>query len=274
MLLAPLIVAVMLGLVEGITEFLPVSSTGHLIVAGSLLGYHGERAATFEIVIQVGAILAVVWHYRATLVDLITRMFTAVPERRLALNLVIAFVPAALVGLGSHHWIKVHLFNPVTVAAAFILGGLLILVVEWRRPTVTTVAVQSTSIRQAFGVGCAQVLALIPGTSRSAATILGGYLFGLSRPAATEFSFLLAIPTLVAAAGYDAFKSRALFTSSDVPMFAVGTAVSFIAALVVIRGFLRYVQGHSFRAFAWYRIAFGTIILVLAAMHLLRMDAA
>ena len=179
-----------------------------------------------------------------------------------------------MVGLGLHHWIKAHLFNPVTVAAAFIVGGLMIFLVEWLRPAVTTAEAQAMTMRQAIGVGCAQVLALIPGTSRSAATILGGYVFGMSRPAATEFSFLLAIPTLIAAAGYDAFKSRALFTVADAPMFLVGTAVSFVAALLVIRGFLRYVQGHSFRAFAWYRIAFGAVILILAAMHLLRMDAA
>lgn len=274
MLVPLMVIAVFLGLVEGVTEFLPVSSTGHLIVAGSLLGFHGERAATFEIVIQVGAVLAVVWHYRALLVDLIARLFSGIPERRLAVNLVIAFLPAAIVGFGLHHWIKVHLFTPVTVAAAFIVGGVVILVMEWRRPLVTTADIRTMSIHQAFGIGCAQVLALIPGTSRSAATILGGYAFGLSRPAATEFSFLLAIPTLVAAAGYDAMKSRALFTRADVPMFVVGTAVAFVAALIVIRGFLRYVQRHSFQAFAWYRIAFGAIILALAAMHLLRMDAA
>lgn len=269
-----MLIAVILGLVEGITEFLPVSSTGHLIVAGSLLGYVGERAATFEIVIQVGAILAVVWHYRTVLATLVGRIFSAPTEQRLALNLGFAFLPAALVGLGLHHWIKAHLFTPVTVAAAFIVGGIVILVMEWRRPTVTTGDVHAMSIRQAVGVGCAQVLALIPGTSRSAATILGGYALGLSRPAATEFSFLLAIPTLIAAAGYDAFKSRHLFTHADIPLFAVGTAVSFVSALFVIRGFLRFIQSHSFRVFAWYRIAFGAVILVLAALHLLRMNAA
>jgi undecaprenyl-diphosphatase len=274
MLATPMLIAFILGLVEGITEFLPVSSTGHLIVAGSLLGYHGERAATFEIVIQVGAILAVVWHYRAKLWQLCTRMFAESSERGLAINLAVAFLPAALVGLGLHHWIKAHLFNPVTVAAAFIVGGVVILLMEWRRPVVDTTEVGSISIRQALGIGCAQMLALIPGTSRSAATILGGYAFGLSRPVATEFSFLLAIPTLVAAAGYDAFKNRESFTTADVSMLAVGTAVSFVAALFVIRGFLRYVQGHSFRVFAWYRIAFGVVILVLAALHLLRMDVA
>jgi undecaprenyl-diphosphatase len=270
---ASLLIAVILGLVEGITEFLPVSSTGHLIVVGSLFGFSGPRAATFEIVIQVGAILAVIWHYRAVLLDLLRRFFTADEERRLGGNLVLAFLPAAAVGVVLHHWIKDHLFTPVTVAAAFIVGGVVILLIEWLRPAVVTSEVRAITARQALGIGCAQVLALIPGTSRSAATILGGYTLGLSRPAATEFSFLLAIPTLIAAAGYDILKSRHLFTTADVPMFLVGTAVSFVAALAVIRSFLRYVQRHSFNAFAWYRIAFGVLILALAASHLLRLDA-
>jgi undecaprenyl-diphosphatase len=274
MLVAPLLVAVILGLVEGITEFLPVSSTGHLIVAGSLLGFSGPRAATFEIVIQVGAILAVIWHYRVVLADLMGRFFTADAERRLGGNLALAFLPAALVGLVLHGWIKAHLFTPVTVAAAFIGGGIVIFLIERLRPTSVTVEARAISRRQAFGIGCAQVLALIPGTSRSAATILGGYTLGLSRPAATEFSFLLAIPTLLAAAGYDIFKSRHLFTAADVPMFVVGTAVAFVSALLVIRGFLRYVQRHTFNVFAWYRIGFGLLLLALAALHLLRSDAA
>ena len=273
MIIAPLVVAMILGLVEGITELLPVSSTGHLIVAGSLLGFSGQRAATFEIVIQVGAILAVGWHYRVVLRDLLGRVLAHDAERRLGVNLVLAFLPAAGVGALLHHWIKAHLFTPVTVAAAFIVGGLVILLIEWVRPASITTEVRAITARQALGIGCAQVLALIPGTSRSAATILGGYTLGLSRPAATEFSFLLAIPTLLAAAGYDILKSRQLFTSADIPMFVVGTAVSFIAALLVIRGFLRYVQRHSFNAFAWYRIVFGVLLLALAASHLLRLDA-
>ncbi|HEY4100856.1 MAG TPA: undecaprenyl-diphosphate phosphatase [Gemmatimonadales bacterium] len=273
MILPALVVAAILGLVEGITEFLPVSSTGHLIVAGSLLSFTGERAATFEIVIQVGAIFAVIWHYRALLGELLMRWFQSPAERRLGGSIVVAFLPAALVGLGMHRWIKLHLFTPVTVAGAFIVGGIVILILEWRRPAVSTDQVHGISTKQALGIGCAQVLALFPGTSRSAATILGGYALGLSRAAATEFSFLLAIPTLIAAAGYDIFKSRHLFTAADIPMFAVGIGVSFVAALFVIRGFLRYVQRHSFTVFAWYRIAFGVLILGLAALHLLRMDA-
>lgn len=273
MLAIPLLVAVLLGLVEGLTEFLPVSSTGHLIVAGSLLDFTGPRAATFEIVIQVGAIFAVVWHYRTDLLRLAQRFASAPVERQLGINLAIAFMPAALAGLVLHHWIKAHLFTPVTVAAAFIVGGVVILLLEWRRPVARTESLREMTPLQAFGVGCAQMLALIPGTSRSAATILGGYVQGLSRPAATEFSFLLAIPTLIAAAAFDMFKSRALFTSADVPMFVVGTAVSFIAALLVIRGFLRYVQRHSFAVFAWYRIGFGILILLLASLKLIHVDA-
>ncbi len=273
MIFSPVLIAIILGLVEGLTEFLPVSSTGHLIVAGSLLGFVGARAATFEIVIQVGAIFAVIWHYRAMLSDLVRRARTVPAERQLGRNLVLAFLPAAVAGLILHHWIKAHLFTPHTVAAAFIVGGVIMLLIEWRRPLVTTNDLFLVTPRQAFYVGCAQVLALIPGTSRSAATILGGYAFGLSRSAATEFSFLLAIPTLLAAAGYDILKNRHLFTRADVPIFVIGIAVSFVAALIVIRGFLRYVQRHTFNAFAWYRIAFGALILALAALHLLRMDA-
>lgn len=269
----PMFIAVILGLVEGMTEFLPVSSTGHLIVAGSLLGYVGERAATFEIVIQTGAILAVIWHYRAVLAELVERVWTAPAEQRLAVNLACAFMPAAIVGLLFHHWIKAHLFAPVTVAVAFIVGGVIILVLEWRRPVVTTDEVHAVSVRQAIGIGCAQILALIPGTSRSASTILGGYAFGLSRPAATEFSFLLAIPTLLAAGAFDGFESRHLFSGADVPFFLVGTAVSFVSALLVIRGFLRFIQSHTFRVFAWYRIAFGAALLAMIALHLLRVDA-
>lgn len=269
-----LLVAAILGIVEGITEFLPVSSTGHLIVAGSLLGFTGQRADTFEIVIQVGAIFAVIWHYRALLADVMVRFATVDEDRRIAINLVIAFFPAALAGLVFHHWIKAHLFNPIVVAVAFIVGGVIILVIEWAKPSVTTDAVTRISPAQACGIGCAQVLALIPGTSRSASTILGGYALGLSRPAATEFSFLLAIPTLIAAAGYDLWKSRHLLTRADIPLFVVGTVVSFIVALIVIRGFLAYIRRHTFNAFAWYRIAFGIVIFLLAAAHLLHFDAA
>lgn len=269
MLFAPLVVAILLGLVEGVTEFLPVSSTGHLIVVGGLLDFTGQRAATFEIVIQLGAILAVIWHYRRTLWTLLTRCIADPAERRLAMSLALGFLPAAVVGLLAHDWIKANLFSATTVAAALVIGGLIMLLLEWIRPSVTTPTVREISRWQAFGIGCAQVLAMIPGTSRSAATILGGYGLGLSRSAATEFSFLLAIPTIVGAAGLDLVKSRDLLSMSDLPMFAVGTLVAFISALGVIRGFLRFIERHSFVVFAWYRIAFGGLLFLLFALRVM-----
>ena len=269
MLLSSLLVAVVLGLVEGITEFLPVSSTGHLIVVGNLLDFTGDRAATFEIVIQLGAILAVVWHYRVTLRALVTRCVSAPEERRLAINLLLGFLPAAVIGVIMHDWIKAVLFSAVVVAIALIVGGVVMLLLEWRRPTVTAPVVRDITTRQALFIGFAQVLAMIPGTSRAAATILGGYAFGLSRPAATEFSFLLAIPTIVGAASLDLVKSRHLLTSVDIPMFAVGLSVAFISALLVIRGFVHFVERHSFVAFAWYRITFGCVLFALFGLKVL-----
>ncbi len=262
-MLMPLLIAVILGIVEGATEFLPVSSTGHLIVVGDLLGATGARAETFAIVIQVGAILAVIWHYRAALVALVTRMLGAGPERRLVGNLLLGFFPAAVAGLLLISWIKATLFASSVVAWALIAGGLVMLLLEWRRPVTTAPTLAEVTPRQALGIGFAQVLAMVPGTSRAAATILGGYAFGLSRPAATEFSFLLAIPTIIGAATLDLAESWQLFTAADLPLFAVGIAVSFVTALLVIRGFLRYVERHSFVPFAWYRIAFGVLLLVL-----------
>lgn len=262
-MLAPLLIAVILGLVEGATEFLPVSSTGHLIVVGEWLNYHGERAATFEVVIQVGAILAVVWHYRAALVALATRMVARGPEQRLVGNLLLGFFPAAVAGVLLIDWIKATLFSSSVVAWALIIGGIIMLLLEWRRPTTTAPTLAEVTPRQALGIGFAQVLAIVPGTSRAAATILGGYAFGLSRPAATEFSFLLAIPTISGAAVLDLAQSWQLFTVADLPMFAVGILVSFISALAVIRGFLRYVERHSFTPFAWYRIAVGILLLAM-----------
>jgi undecaprenyl-diphosphatase len=265
MMSAPWLIAVILGLVEGITEFLPVSSTGHLIVVGDLLHYTGERAATFEVVIQAGAILAVIWHYRATLWSLTTRMVHAGPERNLVGKLLLGFIPAAVAGVLLIHWIKAHLFSPTVVAWALVIGGIVMLLLEWRRPQVTAPTLTEVTPRQALGIGLAQVLAIIPGTSRAATTILGGYAFGLSRAAATEFSFLLAIPTIIGAATLDLAKSWQLFTLADAPMFAIGLVVSFVSALIVIRGFLRYVERHSFTVFAWYRIIFGLGLLLFLA---------
>jgi undecaprenyl-diphosphatase len=250
-----LLQALILGIVEGLTEFLPVSSTGHLILAGSLLGMADERAGVFFVAIQTGAMFAVVWEYRA-------RFFKIdVPLYR---NLVVAFIPAAVLGLLFSSYIKGHLFHAVPVALAFIAGGIIILLVERGERTSRVKDTRSMTWLDALKVGIAQCFALIPGTSRSGATIIGGMLFGLSRRAATEFSFFLAVPTLVAAGGYDLWKHRALFSADDLGMFAVGGLVSFIAAFVVIRWLIRYVATHDFKPFAWYRIAFGGAVLLTA----------
>jgi undecaprenyl-diphosphatase len=260
-----LLTAAILGVVEGLTEFLPVSSTGHLIVAGSLLGYTGERAKLFEIVIQAGAILAVCWEYRAKLIAVLAGIFRDRAAQRFVLNLAIAFLPAAVLGLAFGNAIKARLFAPVPVASAFIVGAFVILWVErWQRRNPRAVRVDSVDGMRwtdALKVGFAQAFALIPGTSRSGATIIGGMLFGLSRVAATEFSFFLAIPTLFAATGYEFFRNRHLLAAGDLSMVGVGFVTAFVSAFFVVRGLLRYVAHHDFVPFAWYRIAFGLVIL-------------
>jgi undecaprenyl-diphosphatase len=248
-----LINALILGVVEGITEFLPISSTGHLILTADLLGATDERWKVFNIVIQTGAMLAVLWEYRA-------RFFRV--DIALYRNLVVAFIPAAVLGLAFSKYIKAYLFHAVPVALAFIVGGIIILLVE-RRPRAARVeSAQGMSWLDALKVGIAQCFALIPGTSRSGATIIGGMLFGLSRKAATEFSFFLAVPTLIAAGGYDLLKNRALLSAADAPIFGVGLVVAFVSAFVVIRWLIRYVATHDFKPFAWYRIAFGLVVLL------------
>ncbi len=258
--LPPILVAVILGLVEGATEFLPVSSTGHLIAIGAMLDFTGDRAATFEVVIQIGAIFAVIWHYRRSLLQMATGFLRPGTERSVVMNLVVAFLPAAVIGLMLHSWIKEVLFAPVVVAWALVIGGFVMLLIERWAPVSTADSVAVVRPRQALVIGLAQVVSMIPGTSRAAATILGGYAAGLSRPAATEFSFLLAIPTIIGAAGLDLFKSRDLLGPDDIMLFAVGIVVSFVSALAVIRGFLKFVERHSFTVFAWYRIAFGCLL--------------
>lgn len=262
---AELLEAVILGLVEGITEFIPVSSTGHLIVVGEWLGQLDERAKTFDIFIQLGAILAIVWLYRARLLHAIGSVRTDPASRRFFLNLAISFVPAAAVGFLIHDWIKERLFNTPVVAWALILGGIAILLIERWSPRTRFEEVSEVPPLTALGVGLAQVLSLIPGTSRSGATIMGGYALGLSRRAATELSFFLAIPIMFAATLYDLAKSAGALAPADAPFFATGFAVSFVSALVVVKVFLAYVSHHSFAAFAWYRIAFGAALLWLAA---------
>ena len=263
-----LLVALLLGIVEGLTEFLPISSTGHLIVAGSLLGYTGEQAKVFEIVIQAGAILAVCWEFRARLTRVLGGLFRDPAANRFAMNLVIAFVPAAALGFLLGRYIKAALFSPVPVAIAFVVGALVILWAERRqraRPdTVRIDDVDAMRWTDALKVGCAQAFALIPGTSRSGATIIGGMLFGLSRRAATEFSFFLAIPTLLAACVYETIKNRHLLNAADLPAFGVGFAAAFVSAFFCVRWLIRFVSHHDFTPFAWYRIAFGAVILITA----------
>ena len=253
--------AVILGVVEGLTEFLPISSTGHLIIAGQLIGFNGEKAKVFDIVIQTGAMLAVIWEYRARFARLVTGITSDPVARRFAVNLVIAFLPAALLGLAFAGAIKQHLFHAIPVAAAFVLGGVIILWVEHFPRRTTVEHVDDMTWKDALKVGLAQTFALIPGTSRSGATIIGGMLFGLSRRAATEFSFFLAVPTLIAAGAYDLYKHRALLDAGDLGVFSAGFIVSFVSAFLCVRWLLRYIATHDFSAFAWYRIAFGIVVL-------------
>jgi len=269
-------VALVLGIVEGLTEFLPVSSTGHLIVTGSLLGYTGEQAKTFEIVIQAGAILAVCWEFRVKIATVLLGIFTDRAAQRFAANLVIAFIPAAVLGLAFNKVIKTHLFAPVPVACAFIAGAFVIIWAERRqksRPeTVRIASIDDMRWTDALKVGCAQALALVPGTSRSGATIIGGMLFGLSRVAATEFSFFLAIPTLLAATFYSLWKDASLIGTQSSAAFGVGFAAAFVSAFACVRWLIRYVAHHDFVPFAWYRIAFGAVVLLTAYAGLVKWD--
>jgi undecaprenyl-diphosphatase len=255
--------AIILGLVEGATEFIPVSSTGHLILAADWLNFEGDRAKTFEVFIQLGAILAVVWLYRAKVFGVLRNLGHDPLARQLMINLMIAFLPAAIIGFLVHDWIKEYLFNPLTVAWAMLVGGFIILAIEWWNPPEKVEDVDHVPMSKALGIGVAQVLSLFPGVSRSGATILGARGLGLSRRAAAEFSFFLAIPVMFAATGYDLVKSRDTLSAADAPVFAVGFIVSFLSAIVVVKAFLGFVSRHSFRPFAWYRIVFGALLLMM-----------
>ncbi len=253
--------ALILGIVEGLTEFLPVSSTGHLILAGDLLDFNDERGKLFHIVVQTGAILAVCWEYRARLGAVAAGLGRDPAAQRFVANLAIAFLPLAILGLLFGKAIKAHLFQPVPVALAFILGGVFILWAERREHVIRFESVDELGWRDALKLGFAQACALIPGTSRSGATIIGGLFFGLSRKAAAEFSFFLAIPTLFAATAYQLWKERALLNAGDIGMWAVGFVAAFVSAFLCVRWLLRYISTHDFSLFAWYRIAFGFVVL-------------
>ena len=257
----PLLQALILGIVEGITEFLPVSSTGHLILAGDLLDFNDDRGKLFEIVVQFGAILAVVWEYRTRVAQVCSGVFTDKSAQRFILNIAIAFIPLAALGLVFGKSIKTHLFAPVPVALAFIIGGLIIRWAEKREHSVRVESVDDLTPLDALKLGLAQAVALIPGTSRSGATIIGGLLFGLSRKAATEFSFFLAIPTLSLATFYQLYKERNLLSADDIGMWLVGFVSAFVSAFLCVRWLLRFISTHDFTPFAWYRIAFGFVVL-------------
>jgi undecaprenyl-diphosphatase len=285
--------AVILGIVEGLTEFLPISSTGHLILAGQLLDFNDEKGKIFEIVIQFGAILAVCWEFRHRIVTVVRGLATDEKARRFAVNVIVATLPAIVLALVFGKWIKAHLFNPITVATAFIVGGVVILWAEWRESRRGRVShpqgnallkaaqagapriesVDDLHWRDAIKVGLAQCFALIPGTSRSGATIIGGMLFGLSRKVATEFSFFLAIPVIFGATVYELYKSRALLSADDLGIFGIGFVFAFLSAFLCVRWLLRFVATHDFKPFAWYRIVFGIIVLATAYSGLIAWHA-
>jgi undecaprenyl-diphosphatase len=275
--IALLIKAAIMGIVEGLTEFLPISSTGHLILAGALLGFDDDKAKVFDIAIQTGAIFAVILVYWQKIRDTVVALPSSKQAQQFALNVFIAFVPAVLLGLLFGKAIKAHLFTPVVVASTFIIGGFIILWAERRQaknPAVARIhAVESMTSMDALKVGLAQCLAMIPGTSRSGATIIGGMLLGLSRKAATDFSFYLAIPTLIGAGAYSLYKERGLLTLADVPMFGVGLVLSFVSAWLCIRWLLRYIASHSFVGFAYYRIVFGIVVLATSWSGVVRWEA-
>ena len=260
-----LVKAAVMGIVEGLTEFLPVSSTGHLILTSSLLGWTGDKVKVFEIAIQTGAIFAVILVYWQKIRQTVVALPRQPKAQRFALNVLIGFIPAVVLGLLLGKTIKAHLFTPIVVASTFIIGGFIILWAERRPPgSVRIEHVDDMTPWDALKVGFVQCLALVPGTSRSGATIIGGMLLGLSRKAATDFSFFLAIPTLIGAGVYSLYKERALLSMADLPMFLVGLVFSFISAWLCVRWLLRYISTHNFVPFAWYRIVFGIVVLATA----------
>lgn len=257
-----LLKALILGIVEGITEFLPISSTGHMIIVGDLLNFNSESGKVFEIVIQFAAILAVCWDYRQRLIQAVGGLARDPLQQRFVMLLIIAFLPAGVLGLLFHHAIKTYLFNPITVATALVIGGVVIIYLEKRRHTIRINSVDDMNWKQALPIGFAQSLAMIPGVSRAGATIMGGLVLGLSRKSATEFSFFLAIPTMTAATLYDVYKNWSSLHAGDLPVFVVGFIASFIAAMITVRALLRFVAHHTFIPFAWYRIVFGGFVLL------------
>ena len=259
-----LLKALFLGLIEGLTEFLPISSTGHLILFGHLIDFQSDSGRAFEVVIQLGAILAVCWMYRQKIIELVKGFFSGdVHARRFAINVFVAFLPAVVIGVLAVDFIKQVLFSPLVVAFALIIGGLIIFAVEAREYKPKTIEATDISLKQAILVGFAQCVAMIPGTSRSGATIIGGMLSGLSRKAATEFSFFLAMPTMLGAATYDLFRNANVLTSDNLVSISVGFIAAFIAALLVVKALVKFVEKHTLRVFAWYRVLLGIFLFIL-----------
>ncbi len=258
-----LLKALFLGLIEGLTEFLPISSTGHLILFGHLIDFQSDSGRAFEVIIQLGAILAVCWLYRQKIVDLLKGFFSGdMHARRFAVNVFLAFLPAVVIGIFAVDFIKQVLFSPLVVACALIIGGLIIFAVEAKEFKPKTVEATDITFKQAILVGFAQCLAMIPGTSRSGATIIGGMLSGLSRKAATEFSFFLAMPTMLGAATYDLIRNASVLSSDNMMNIAAGFAAAFIAALLVVKALVKFVEKHTLRVFAWYRVILGVVLLI------------
>ncbi len=263
---ADYLTAGLLGIVEGLTEFLPVSSTGHLILADALLGIEGPASKLFDIVIQLGAILAVCWVYRARFTAAAAGISSDPISQRFVANIVIAFLPAAVVGVVAHRFIKEVLFSPWVVAISLIVGGILILVIERVRPRPRIENVDDMKMRTALAIGCCQILAMIPGVSRAGATIMGAMMLRVDRAAATQFSFFLAVPTMLGATVYDLYKNRAILSVENGTLIAIGFVVAFLCALFVVRTLVGFVSRHGFGVFAWYRIALGGVALALLFM--------
>lgn len=252
----------LMGITEGLTEYLPISSTGHLILLGDLLNFNDEKGKVFEIVIQLGAVLAVCFAYRSRLTQVVMTLPRSAQSQQFVLHLLIAFLPAVILGVLFHKTIKQYLFNPLNVGMMLVLGGIIIFLVEQRQPKNTIDSLEKLDKWTALKIGLAQCCAMIPGTSRSGATIIGGLLFGLSRPVATEFSFFLAIPTMFGAVVYDLYKNREILSIADLPMFSLGFVAAFLSGLIAVKLLLKYVSTHNFLVFAYYRIVFGTIIII------------
>ena len=260
--------AFFLGVIEGLTEFLPISSTGHLIVIGHWLEFDSGTGKVFEVVIQLGAILAVVWLYRVKILHLLQGMLKGnVADLRFAGCVLIAFFPAVIIGVLAIDFIKSVLFDPRVVAVALIVGGVILMLAERHAAEAKVTRIEDITWKKALGIGIAQCFAMIPGTSRSGATIVGGLLSGLSRQAATEFSFFLAMPTMLGAAVYDGYRHRHLLDQDDFVLIALGFVAAFVTALLVVRALVQFIANHSFRVFAWYRIGLGSLILLLLAFN-------